>query len=181
MAYSLIILPVLRSDTGESIDSATSSLKPVVNGPDDEDDDDGGGGGSNPSAGVSDDGGGVSGTSGEGENQGSNNANAAYTNDADTGGDSSGSDLYGGADAPGLASGGLTRGEELAYLHPSEVIIGVESGTKALAEEMDGADGGEQVVIEEINVDADGDMSENELIRAVRREFDRELSRLSTR
>lgn len=84
----------------------------------------------------------------------------------------------GGGTIPGMASGGLVQGEGLAYLHPNEAVLPVTEGAKALVEEMDGGRG---VVIEEINVDADSDMSERELIRAVRREFGHELQRLSTR
>jgi phage-related protein len=100
-----------------------------------------------------------------------------------TGGSSNNDSVVGDSDVTGgyfsgFASGGLTQGEGLAYLHPNEAVMGVEAGAEAIADAMDGGRG---VVIEEINVDADSDMSEADLMRAVRREFDRELQRLSSR
>ncbi|MGB9931557.1 phage tail protein [Haloarcula amylolytica] len=166
----------------------TRTINETVNGPDDDDDDDGSsGGGSNPGAGRTDSGGGTSGTSGSGGG-GSNNAFAGYTDDADTGGDSSGSDLYGGDDAPGLAQGGIVTG-------PTNALIG-EGGEdefvaprstmlrelRDVAEKaMSGGGGGDSIVIEEINVDADSDMSEQDLIRAIKQDLTRELKRLETR
>ncbi|MDT3434685.1 hypothetical protein [Haloarcula sp. 1CSR25-25] len=176
-------------DALDAIDSIPSSVSSSIdlnikknflggNEDDDNDGDDGGGGGggSNPGAGVSEDDDGTSGTSGSGGG-GSNNSFAGYTDDSDTGGDSSGSDLYGGSDAPGLAHGGLTQGEGLAYLHPNEVVMGVETGARALAEELD-AGGETRIVFEEGAIQTEDPEAAADLVE---QRLERRLKRLSTR
>jgi len=55
---------------------------------------------------------------------------------------SAGSGGGGGGDLTAFATGGLTRGEGLAYLHPNEAVLPVDAGADALVDAMSGGGGG---------------------------------------
>jgi len=86
----------------------------------------------------------------------------------------------------GLAKGGLVTGPTRALIGEGNDDEFVTPRSTMLRELRDVAEkamgtGGDSIVIEEINVDADSDMDERELVRAVRQELKRDLQRLSTR
>jgi len=144
--------------------------------------------------GSSDDGGNISAGSGD-NSTGGTRPGSSVPNNLGPGGPDSGDDqgmgpvneTEGGGTIPGFASGGLVTGPTTALIgegSEDEFVAPrstMERELRRLADKVVDRSGGDGIVIEEIYVDADSDMNERELVRAVKTDLGRELRRLETR
>jgi len=83
----------------------------------------------------------------------------------------------GGGQIAAFQHGGYTRAEGWGYLHPNEVVFGVEAGAEAIVDAMEGA-GAPQLVVEEGAIQVDGAGDPEEVAREVLRQLDRKRRRL---